>query len=425
MYKVLLALIATLSLLQGIQITWMTRSFMAQGHYDFLIFYTGAEIVNAGKGQDLYDLNLQQAHQEKFKLPRKAWSVLPFNHAPYELLPLLPLAKLSFQRAHLVWSIISVIFLILACLILLALTERTHRMLFGGLMLSFYPAWITIKMGQDSAMSLLILVGVFASLKYERDVAAGGILALGLYKPQLVLPLAGILLMSRNWPTLIGFAATAACLAAISLAMVGWQGILGLFSIISVMDRPTTIVYPAHMANLRGLFFPLLSLFRLPELTNIFTAIVSLIVYCYSVILWKNNVSRDRPLFDLHFSLAIVATVLISFHLYPHDVIVLLIPIVLTFNYVLAHEPRLIMARNVFLFVLLLLYLPFVPILLEHTGSFGSLVVPILLLYGVLIFEIGSFGSSNPNHFDVTRDDKRHPAALSGNEVPLTIVRCQ
>jgi hypothetical protein len=398
MYKVLLALIATLSLLQGIQITWLTRSFMAQGHYDFLIFYTGAEIVNAGKGQDLYDLNLQQAHQEKFKLPRKAWSVLPFNHAPYELLPFLPLAKLSFQSAHLVWSIISVIFLILACLTLLALTERTHRMLFGGLMLSFYPAWITIKMGQDSAMSLLILVGVFASLKYGRDVAAGSILALGLYKPQLVLPLAGILLVSRNWRTFIGFAATAACLAAISLAMVGWQGILGLFSIISVMDRPTTIVYPAHMANLRGLFFPL-SLFRFPELTNIFTAITSLIVYGYSVIVWKNKASRDSPLFDLHFSLAISATVLISYHLYPHDVIVLLIPIVLTFNYVLAHEPRLTRPRNVFLFVLILLYLPFVPILLEHTGSFGSLVVPILLLYGVLIFEIGSCRSSYPEPF--------------------------
>src|SRR5215204_4920762 len=315
MYRLLLAAMATLSLLMGVQITWMTRSFMAQGHYDFLIFYTGAEIVNAGKGEDLYDLNVQQAHQERFKLPNKAWSVLPFNHAPYELVPFLPLTKLSFQSAHIVWSVMSVVFLILACIILSALTERTHRILLGGLMLSFYPTWITIKMGQDSTMSLLILVGVFASLKYGRDVAAGGILALGLYKPQLVLPLAGILFLCRNWRSLIAFAATAASLAAISLAMVGWQGILGLLSIFSEMGRPTSIVYPAHMANLRGLFFPLLTVFRLPELTNILTAIASLIVYCYSIIVWKNNPSRTRPLFDLHFSLAIVATVLISFHL--------------------------------------------------------------------------------------------------------------
>ena len=81
-------------------------------------------------------------------------------------------------------------------------------------------------------------------------------------------------------------------------------------------------------------------------------------------------------------------TLLISFHLYPHDVIVLLIPIVLTFNYVLGHQLRSTMGSNVFLFVLLLLYLPLVPILLEHTGSFGSLVAPILILYGYLAFEI-------------------------------------
>lgn len=385
-----------ISLLLGLQITWMTRSFMAQGHYDLIIFYTGAEIVNAGKGHQLYDLKVQQAYQERFKLPNKPWSVLPFNHAPYELLPFLPLADLSFQSAHLIWSILSIIFLILACLILLRVTERRHRILFGALILSFYPRLIGIKMGQDSAMSLLILVGVFSSLKYGREVTAGGILALGLYKPQLVLPLTGILLVSRNWRTLIGFAATAACLAAISLAMVGWQGILGLFSIISEMDRPTTIVYPAHMANLRGLFFPLLSFFRSPELTNILTAITSLIVYGYSVIVWKNKASRDGPLFDLQFSLAIAATLLISYHLYPHDVIVLVIPIILTFNYVLANKPRLTIPCNVFLFVLILLYLPFIPILLEHTGSFGSLVAPILILYGFLIFEIGSCRSLNP-----------------------------
>jgi hypothetical protein len=111
--------------------------------------------------------------------------------------------------------------------------------------------------------------------------------------------------------------------------------------------------------------------------------------------LWKNSVSTDHPLFDLHFSFAIVMTALISFHFYPHDVIVLLIPIVLTFNYVLGHQLRPTIASNVFLFVLILLYLPFVPILLEHTGSFGSLVAPILILYGYLAFEIEDFKSQN------------------------------
>jgi hypothetical protein len=316
--------------------------------------------------------------------------VLPFNHAPYELLPFLPLATLSFQSAHIVWSLISILFLLLACAILISLTTPKHKVLFSALVLSFYPSVMAIKMGQDSAMSLLIMVAVFASLKYRRDVAAGAILALGLYKPQLSLPLAGFLLVSGNWRAIRGFATMGVCLLGISVVMVGWQGVAGLVSIVLSMDRPTTIVYPAHMANLRGLFFPLLSLLGSPELTNVFTGVTSLIVYGYSLMLWKRGASADGLIFDLHFSLVVVATVLISYHLYPHDVIILVIPLILTLNYVIRDQAAVTSAHKVFLFVVVLLYLPLIPIILELTAAFGALVGPVILLYGYLAVEVAS-----------------------------------
>jgi hypothetical protein len=86
-FTLLLGTIAGLSLALNVQITWSRRSLMAKAYYDFVIYYTGAEIVNAGRGKDLYDLNVQQAYQERFKFPDQPWPVLPFNHAPYELLP--------------------------------------------------------------------------------------------------------------------------------------------------------------------------------------------------------------------------------------------------------------------------------------------------------------------------------------------------
>src|SRR5207247_123759 len=100
--------------------------------------------------------------------------------------------------------------------------------------------------------------GVYANLKRHREIIAGSILALGLYKPQLVVPLAGILTISGYWRVMLGFVGTGAILSAISLAMVGWQGVVGLFSIVAEMDRPTSIVYPESMTNLRGLSFLLL-----------------------------------------------------------------------------------------------------------------------------------------------------------------------
>ena len=162
------------------------------------------------------------------------------------------------------------------------------------------------------------------------------------------------------------------------------------------MDRPTSIVYPEMMTNLRGFFYPLLSFFRAPELTNIFTAVASLMVYAYCLVLWKNADGANGQLFDFQFSLAVVATILISYHLYTHDLIILTIPVILTANYVLAGSMLLSRNCKAFLAVAFMLYLPLVPFLLEVGGSFGSLAAPILIFFGLLTFEIRARRTANP-----------------------------
>lgn len=280
----------------------------------------------------------------------------------------------------------STLLLVITFRILLPFVDSRNKLFFGALLFAFYPTMIAIKMGQDSVLSLLLLTGVFASLKYRREALAGSILALGLYKPHLVLPLAGLLLASRHWRAAVGFAATGACLVGVSLAMVGWRGALGLFSIVSTMGGPRTIVYPESMTNLRGLSFLLES----KELTNIVTAAASLIVYGCCLLLWKNKVKVDGPVFDLRFSLAIATTVLVSYHLYPHDAIILTVPLILTFSYVLEDRARTTIVRNGFLLVLTILYLPLVPYFLEVKGGFAWGVLPIILFYVVIASEIYS-----------------------------------
>ena len=389
-FKLLLVALVALSFLSNLIILWAEKSYIAKGHFDFVIYYTGAEIVNAGKASELYDLNVQQAYQERFKYPNQPWAVLPFNHAPYELLLFLPLAHLPYESAHIVWSVLNVLLLVIVYKILTPFLDGNHRVLFGALLFAFYPTMIALKMGQDSVLSLLILAGVFVSLKVQRETLAGGILALGLYKPHLVLPLYGILTISGYWRVNVGFVGTGAVLFAISFAMVGWQGVVGLFSIVAAMDRPTSIVYPEIMTNLRGLSFLLLSLANAKALTNIANVVVSLIVYGCCLWLWKNKTTEDSSLFDLRFSLAIVTTVLVSFHLYTHDVIIFVIPLLLTFSYILLGRSRVRSARNGILLVVILMYLPLVPYLLEIRGNFAWGVLPIFFFYCVLASEIYS-----------------------------------
>jgi hypothetical protein len=389
-FKLLLVALVALSFLCNLKILWAQRSYIAKGYFDFVIYYSGAEIVNAGRASELYDLKVQQAYQDKFKFPNQPWSVLPFNHPPYELLLFLPLAHLSYQSAHIIWSVLNVLLLVVVYKILAPLLDGNHRVFFGALLFAFYPTMIALKMGQDSVLSLLILAGVFASLKVQRETLAGSILALGLYKPHLVLPLGGILTISGYWRVMVGFVGTGAVLSAISFAMVGWEGVVGLFSIIAAMDRPTSIVYPEIMTNLRGLSFLLLSLLNAKSLTNIANLVASLIIYGSCLWLWKNKTTEDSSLFDLKFSLAIVTTVLVSFHLYTHDVIILVIPLLLTSSYILLGQARVPTARNGILLVLILMYLPRVPYLLEVKGSFAWGVLPIIFFYFVLASEIYS-----------------------------------
>jgi hypothetical protein len=84
------------------------------------------------------------------------------------------------------------------------------------MLIAFFPTATAIMYGQDSILSAFLLVGVFAALKQNRHVAAGSILAFGLYKPQLVLPMACFLFYKRCWRATTSFILTGAVLAGIS-----------------------------------------------------------------------------------------------------------------------------------------------------------------------------------------------------------------
>src|SRR5882724_1936198 len=145
-FKLFLVALVALSFLCNLKILWAQRSYIAKGYFDFVIYYSGAEIVNAGKASELYDLNVQQAYQDKFKFPNQPWSVQPFNHAPYELAIFLPLARLSYQAAHLVWSLLNIILLVITFRILVPFVDSRNKLLFGALLFAFYPTMIAIKM---------------------------------------------------------------------------------------------------------------------------------------------------------------------------------------------------------------------------------------------------------------------------------------
>ena len=114
----------------------------------------------------------------------------------------------------------------------------------------------------------------------------------------------------------VGKYMTGGALAVVSLAMVGQQGVFDLAAILKSMGNYTFVVRPALMPNVRGLSNAL-ALGGNFEAT-LTTAVISLALYALCLYIWRGKFDVGSSGFDLKFSLTLVTTVLISYHLYAH-----------------------------------------------------------------------------------------------------------
>ena len=163
----------------------------------------------------------ENAYQAKFDVPQLSWP-LPFNHAPYELFLFSPLAYLSYPVAHAIRSGVNVVLLAKMLYWFLPYGHSGDSFFIGASLFGWFSTSETLRLGQDLIMSTALSLALFVFLKRKQDGWASFVLALGLYKPQLVLLMPGARLVARRWDTLIVFCITGVVLVAISIGMVGW-----------------------------------------------------------------------------------------------------------------------------------------------------------------------------------------------------------
>jgi hypothetical protein len=307
----LLALAALLGLLSR-------RFASAQNGTDFPEFYAAAKMVGEGAGRQLYD----PAAQDRFQIRYAGRSGTYFNHPPFEALLYWPLARWPLRGAYLVWCLLNAGFLTVVARLLApeVFPHRDWRVLLV-LFFLFVPVLLNFLQGQDSLLLLLLLSLALAALQREKEFAAGCLLACGLFKFHLVVPLVVVLLArptARREKRLVsGFLGAAALLVSISAAVSGW-GFLSAYPrfLLRLPSLPLAGIHPEEMANLRGLA----SLFSVPE-----PARYALILLASLVLLWLALLAQRQATADggatnkLAFANAILAGVLLGYHLSPHD----------------------------------------------------------------------------------------------------------
>lgn len=313
-----------------------------RGHYiDFRSFYTAGYMLRTHQAALLYDYATEQRLQSALVSP--APRALPMMSPPFAALVFVPLSRLSFSAAHLVWSAINLV-LLLACVPLLkpflpTLSAR-WRPAPGLLFLSFLPAAIALLMGQLSVLLLLLYCACFVALRRDRNFLAGVILSLALIKFQIALPVALLFLLWRQWRFIAGFLTGGAILTALSIWILGLTAFSSYLHSLYWMTRtvsgdPATQlqfgILPHQMPNLYGLLF---FLARGAGWSHLLILATSLALFVWTL--------RQRPSLPL----ALLTAMLVSYHLFFYDLTLLLLPLSLLADQLLsapepsASEPR-------------------------------------------------------------------------------------
>jgi Glycosyltransferase family 87 len=313
----------------------------------------------------------------------------------------LPLTTLSYLRALVVWDVFS-----LACLLAgIAILLRSHPMpstseasFLALACLAFPPVFVTLLQGQVSLLLFFFATLVYHSLKRKKEVQAGLWLSLLLTKFQLLLPFVAVFLWKRQWKALGGFLMGSLLALLISLSLVGVAGVKGYVQLaIEVAGWVNTKgMTPASMHCLRGQFnawwydsHPLLAM--------IVTIGCSFVLLALLIRTWQINWHEG---FDLRFSLLVIVSVLVSPHLYFHDLSLLLVPGLLVYRFAIRNQEAEMKIRSlpVFLFITgyLLLWLSLiVSNLIPLQPSVWALIAWSVLLAGIAHRSRGSLAEVN------------------------------
>jgi hypothetical protein len=324
---VVIALLVCLSI-DG-YLAWEVRKQVSLGATDFVAFYTAGQLVSQGNGARLF---VGPPPHVTVAYPNS--DPAPFTHAPYEALLFVPFAHLNYAAAAWLWCVVNILVANLCIYLLLpdlpGVAARPElAVLAVGL---FMPVLITEFNGQDSLLTLLMLSLCFKGLMRDRVALAGAALACACFKPPLAIAMFVLIVATcrGRWKFIGGFAATGCGLLLLSIAAVGWNGVAGYPAFLRRYAAGADQYHVSDMPNIRGLTVGLLQGHASGFGITLVVAALSGLVLVVAVWAGGGSGGRFEP---LKFALFVTATVLVGFHEYAYDLVLLVVPILFLWNW--------------------------------------------------------------------------------------------
>lgn len=351
---------------------------------DFPDFYCAARMLADGHGHQLYDADLQRQYQARYA--GRVGTL--YIHPPPEAALYLVVAWLPLKQAYVLWFWLNIAWLAIA-------TRRLARNAllpwdWGFLLaasLTFVPLLLCLQQGQDSILLLLLVIIAFDAMRRGKTFAAGCWLGLTLFKFQIALPLLFVLVLTCRGKTrndlVKGFGLAAMGLAIASAGISGW----GVFHnyprfLMYLQAQPFAGIVPEAMANLRGLA-SLVSGNRHSASLITTVGTFSVAVLGLTIVAWKRSqfAVDSTAAFDWVFSNSVLIALLVSYHLNPHDLSLLLIPLPVLLRQMLAGSPNTVARKWITLSLIGILFLPPLHVWTLLAGNYALIALPILALF--------------------------------------------
>lgn len=330
--KLIVRLVATV--LVTIQISWYLSLWLAllwdisiAKRTDFIALYISGKLAKLYGWTKIYDLDLQYfEHQSILGFNFDIVFFLPNNHPPL-LLPILRLIySENFLQSYLLWFLF-LLFLIAGAVFLLLKLFKKHgfsaknRLFFIISISLFYPLFISLLKGQDSALLFLGMAILYYGIDQQKDGLAGFGLALITIRPQLaiILGLPFVLKRQRVFGYFLVFGGFLVLYCFLMVGLPGFQDLLQL------LINSAQSIHNSSQASMYNLLGFLLRTF--PKLRNETAQIISWIVYGVSILslcfFWYSR----RSIGIQELSVAVLVSILASPHLHFHDMVIILIPL--------------------------------------------------------------------------------------------------
>ena len=302
------------------------------GRADFRQLYTAGYMIRTGHSGELYDFAAQQRFQDAVVSPQP--SPLPFIRPAYQALLFYPFSFVSYKTAYFLFLALNIALLGLSFRMLrprLVNLAAVWKPLPLAMFISFVPTGVALMQGQDSILLLLLFSATLLSLERDAEFLAGVLTGFALFKFQIAIPVAILFFCWKRWRFFGGFCVCGGALALLSVWIMGFTQAVTHFRLLLSMQTglgsgPAQLQFPIQlkkMMNLHGLVYGIGEGHIGLRAITLLTLGASVVFFGWVAFAGFRLRREDQ------FKAAIASAVVVSYYMFVHDLVILLIPLTL------------------------------------------------------------------------------------------------